>query len=174
MNIEKNYHDFMKICDGIFQNPDEIFSFLFKKGYFFAPASSRFHGSFEGGLFKHSIEVANELQVLTKNMHLEWSDERSPVVIGLFHDLCKMDEYEEVEGIYQRRKDMLLTGHGEKSVILAQQFMHLTNEEILCIRYHMGAFEHDDISSYSNAVKVCENVLWTHTADMVASQVVGI
>ena len=34
--------------------------------------------------------------------------------------------------------DTFPLGHGEKSVLIAQQFIRLTGEEILAIRWHMG------------------------------------
>ena len=56
--------------------------------------------------------------------------------------------------------------------MLAAMYVRLTEEEILCIRYHMGAFgDKAEQDAYSKAVQKNENVLWTHTADMYASQV---
>lgn len=53
--------------------------------------------------------------------------------------------------------------------------MTLTEEEIMCIRYHMGAFvEKEELRDYTGAVHRYANVLWTHQADMLASHVVGI
>ena len=50
----------------------------------------------------------------------------------------------------------------------------LTEEEKLCIRYHMGAFvDQKEWSYYSRDVNICPNVLFTHTADMIASQING-
>lgn len=67
---------------------------------------------------------------------------------------------------------MILTGHGEKSVILALQHTQLTDEEIMCIRYHMGAYEGEKIwNNLGQAIRRYHNILWTHTADMVASQI---
>ena len=68
------------------------------------------------------------------------------------------------------------------SILLAQQFLQnhisaprLTQEEIACIRYHMGAFtDKVEWNYYTNAIKTYPNVLWTHTADMVASQIYDI
>lgn len=51
----------------------------------------------------------------------------------------------------------------------------LTEEEKMCIRYHMGAFtEKSEWEFYSRAVRRYPNVLWTHTADMIASQIKGV
>lgn len=51
----------------------------------------------------------------------------------------------------------------------------LTEEEIMCIRYHMGAFcDKSEWNDYTRAVHKYTNVLWTHQADMLASHVEGV
>lgn len=51
----------------------------------------------------------------------------------------------------------------------------LTVEEIMCIRYHMGAFcDKSEWNDYTRAVHKYTNVLWTHQADMLASHVEGV
>ena len=63
-------------------------------------------------------------------------------------------------------------GHGSKSILVLSPHIMLTEEESFCIRYHMGAFtDKDEWRFYSEAVHLYPNVLWTHTADMVASQI---
>ena len=55
------------------------------------------------------------------------------------------------------------------------KYFTLTEEEILCIRYHMGAFtEKEEWNDYTRAVNKYATVLWTHTADMLASHVEGV
>lgn len=85
--------------------------------------------------------------------------------------------------IYRHRKkngmedttDILLKGHGDKSVMLLSQFYTLTEEEVMCIRYHMGAFtDKSEWNDYTRAVHIYPNVLWTHQADMLASHVEGV
>lgn len=56
--------------------------------------------------------------------------------------------------------------------MLLSQFMTLTEEEIMCIRYHMGAYEKDDWVQFDLAIKKYPNVLFTHTADMYASKLI--
>ena len=48
-------------------------------------------------------------------------------------------------------------------------------EEILCIRYHMGAFvDQKEWNDYTRAVHMCPNILWTHTANMIAAHILEI
>lgn len=150
---------------------------LDEMNFFTAPASTRFHGNYEGGLFDHSFEVAKALVRLTEYNNLDWKREKSPYIIGMFHDLCKADYYisNGTGHAWERNDDCLLKGHGEKSVMLLSQFYTLTEEEIMCIRYHMGAFtSKEEWSDYTRAVHTYPNVLWTHHADMIASHVHGI
>lgn len=161
---------------------NEMFSDLDKRGYFEAPASAYYHGSTPGGLFLHSFVVAKTLVKLTKANNLVWQDERSPIIIGLFHDLCKMDEYiptyeinSDAPPTYKHTCETLYKGHGDKSVMILSEYMSLTAEEIACIRYHMGAFtDKEEWNYYTRAVNMCPNVLWTHHADMLAAHVTQI
>ena len=145
------------------------------RGFFIAPASTKFHGNYGGGLFDHSYLVAQHLYDLTEQCGLQWERPRSPILVGLFHDLCKIDQYKKVEGHYEYNTDTLLKGHGDKSVMMLSRYFQLTEEEIMCIRYHMGAFcDKEEWGDYTRAVHKYPNVLFTHTADMLASHVNGV
>ena len=148
-------------------------------GYFTAPASTKYHGCYEGGLFDHSAKVAETLVELTICNKLKWQNPRSPWVVGMFHDICKMDCYnpsvDEENRTYSYSEDTLYKGHGDKSIILLSPFLSLTHEDIACIRYHMGAFtEKDEWKYYTRAIQKYPNVLWTHHADMIASHIKGV
>lgn len=147
---------------------------LDNKGFFTAPASAGHHGNYAGGLFDHSFEVMLQLGELTCYLDLEWEKRRSPYLVGMFHDLCKIDAYKQVNGVYQYDDDAP-KGHGDKSILYLSKFVDLTREEELCIRWHMGAFdEKENWQHYTDAIREYSNVLWTHTADMYASQTKGI
>lgn len=145
-------------------------------GFLHAPASTRFHGNYEGGLFDHSHAMVEILCDFTEFLKLEWSRPESPFIIGLFHDLCKADAYklENSDPPKYSHVDTILKGHGEKSVMIASTLLRLTEEEVYCIRFHMGAFNHEEMNEYSRAVEKFPNVLWTHTADMIASKIIGV
>lgn len=148
-------------------------------GFFTAPASTKYHGAYEGGLFDHSLEVAKQLINLTDKLGLKWASPTSPLIVGLFHDLCKCDNYVwDIESdSYKYNPDIIIPGHGEKSVIMTQKLIgFLTDEEIACIRWHMGAYETDPKmwDYYGRAIEKYPNVLYAHTADMIASKIVGV
>lgn len=173
--------------------PPYLSNDLKENGFFTAPASTKYHGAFEGGLFEHSWNVTKVLVTLTKDNGLTWQRPESPYIIGMFHDLCKMDLYrhpmsdvvlhawdakgqEDIREVYttkwEHNPDTLLKGHGDKSVMLLSQYLPLTMEEILCIRYHMGAFvDQREWSDYTRVIHQYNTVLWTHHADMIASHI---
>ena len=156
--------------------PFDATAYLTERGFFTAPASTKYHGACEGGLFEHSMNVTRALVELTKNNGLKWERKESPWIIGFFHDLCKIDQYKPLpEGGYEFVKNTMLKGHGDKSVMLLSQLTTLTEEEIACIRYHMGAFcEKEEWNDYTGAIHKWPNVLWTHMADMIAAHVMEV
>ena len=152
-----------------------LLQYLRDGGFFDAPASIKHHGTYTGALYDHSLAVTGSLLRLTMRLELKWERERSPYIVGMFHDLCKIDAYRLNDEKWEYNNATLLTGHGEKSVILLQRFLTLTEEEMLCIRWHMGAF--DDKENWNRYGRACEkypNVLYTHTADMIAARVLGV
>lgn len=157
---------------------EEFMAWLENESFFAAPASTKYHGAYAGGLFNHSYRVTMQLLKLTNALELKWQNPRSPFIVGMFHDLCKIDQYVPIEGtdgaMWEYNDECAFKGHGDKSVILLSQFFQLTEEEILCIRYHMGAYETEDWDGYDRAIRKYETVLWTHTADMHASKVQGV
>lgn len=178
---EKNIKDFREFMQNRVNNSIVLSNFLDELGYFTAPASVSHHSNYIGGLYDHSKRVAIELQYLTVKLNLRWDHSSSPFTVGMLHDLCKCDDYVmDDNGVWIYNKNKLLPGHGDKSVMLAQQVMTpvqggITDEEMYCIRWHMGAF--DDAanwSCYTAAVRAYPNVLYTHTADMIASQIIEI
>lgn len=178
----------MKLPDGTPLISLDMLDWLVGNGFFKAPASTKYHGNYEGGLFDHSCAVMKALVDLTEKNGLEWRNPSSPYIIGMFHDLCKIDQYRhpitgramDGQPIYDHAEweyntETLLKGHGDKSVMLLSQHMKLTEEEVLCIRYHMGAFtDKEEWRDYTRAVHRYPNVLWTHHADMIASHVHGV
>lgn len=162
---------------GSFTNFDALRSHLIKAGFFEAPASTKYHGNYAGGLCDHSINVAEVLIDLTEKLNLSWQRSESPLIIGFFHDLCKIDNYvlEPDFEKWEYNTNTLYKGHGDKSLMLLSSLLLLTEEEAACIRYHMGAFTKEtEWSDYTSAIHKFPNVLFTHTADMVAAHIMEI
>ena len=163
---------------------------LITDGFLTAPASTKYHGNYAGGLFDHSVNVARVLCNLTQLNSLIWKndenqdagdDSDSPLLVGILHDLCKIDQYKKIsegsEFPYMYDNSPLIKGHGTKSAFYVWKYgiTRVTEEELACIIYHMGAFTSEkEWGDYNNAVKMYPNVLWTHTADMIASQIMEV
>lgn len=156
----------------------ESMNWLKKNNFFKAPASSKYHLAYEEGLFEHSKNVAKVLDELTTKLDLHWERPESPWIIGFFHDLCKTDQYiwNPVLHKYDWNTDQPVFGHGDKSIIYIEEHLFkLTDEEKACIRWHMGAFDDKtNWSNYTEAIHQYPNVLYTHTADMIASHIIEI
>lgn len=165
-----NVRLFRELSKGVL--PEEVTEWCIFNGFLDAPAAAKHHGNHEGGLFGHSYMVAIELCDLTEKLGLKWQKERSPMLVGLMHDLCKIDQYVKDEKGEWHYQETEVKGHGDKSVIYLSELMELTEEEEACIRYHMGAFTDKEYwKDYTAAVQKFPNVMWTHAADMWASQI---
>jgi hypothetical protein len=174
---------------GFYSVTGDFREWLISQGFFVKPAAISHHGNYTGGLFDHSLEVMGCLVEMTKKFDIKWQDERSPYLVGMFHDLCKLDDYidENASDVvvmgtgspvsndpqWVKNPSCILSGHGDKSVIMLSQFLTLTEEEIFCISFHMGAYETSRWNQFDAAIRKYETVLWTHTADMYASKVIG-
>ncbi len=165
------------------QGIEELISFLEKTDFFTAPASTRFHGSFEGGLVEHSLKVYEILDYKVKNnvLNLEVPDDTIKIV-SLLHDICKLNFYKvdyrnaknalgEWEKVpYYTIDDTIPYGHGEKSVMMISEYIKLTPEEKYSIRWHMGYTEPKELyNTIGAAYKKYPLALMMHEADLEAT-----
>lgn len=136
---------------------DKLLEWLEKSDFFTAPASTRHHSAYRGGLCQHSINVYKRLVKLLEMEYGEnWQKKVSPesvAIMGLLHDVCKVETYVEdfrnvkdengnwIKKPYYKVEDSLPYGHGEKSVYIISAFMKLTREEALAINWHMGEYD---------------------------------
>lgn len=160
------------VDSGLLQNMKTT---LVERNFFSAPAALKHHGNFPGGLFYHSLVVAKLLDEYSTKCELEWERKESPLIVGILHDMCKTDDYVLKNGEYIWNQNQKYFGHGLKSVEIISEFFELTEQEKKCIRFHMGAFvDKSQWPEYSGAARTEPNILWTHLADMYASQILGI
>lgn len=150
-----------------------LINFLNKSDYFIAPSSTTHHCNYEGGLVEHSLNVYELLK--EKNARYKLGISKDTVIItGLLHDLCKVNLYKKVDNNDGTFKyiwdDKFPCGHGEKSIIIAQRYIKLTDEECMMIRYHMGLTENGVEKSFYTAIGNNKNVLALHFADWEASR----
>lgn len=167
------------------EGADRLLAFLESSDFFTAPASTRFHGSHEGGLVEHCLNVYDCLcdnlsrPRFKETYGLEFSEE-SVALVALLHDLCKVNFYEESrrnvkengvwrEVPYYTVNDRLPYGHGEKSVYIASGYMRLTRDEAFAIRYHMGFSGKEDPNQISSALEMFPLAFALYVADMEAT-----
>ena len=157
--------------------------------FFTAPASTRYHGNYPGGLCEHSLDVydmavrlaetfSEEIrrQYLVLNRPYSKQDfMESLAVASLFHDLCKVNFYtirpRNRSIAYVVDEQLPFGGHGSKSVyVLSKYLKDIKDEEAIAINCHMGFSRSED-----NSVSVGESfeyspLAWIiHTADSAAT-----
>lgn len=144
-------------------------------GFFTSPASTKYHLSVPGGLLQHSINVAEAAMELCETPRFKTCDKRAVFVAALLHDICKAGKYIEKPGGGYRYEDTRMLGHGEESVILIQHWAHLTDKEILAIRWHMGAYSGEkDWNTLRKVYDSCPEALCVHMADMIATHIMEV
>ena len=115
---------------------------------------------------------------LMKKEVLQGYTKETIAIVSLLHDVCKVDLYKPQLGkekiAYEYNTKSFPAGHGEKSIFIIQRFMNLTDEEILAIRWHMGAFD-DAVRGGSRdinaAYKRSKLAVYLHLADMAATYI---
>ena len=154
--------------------------------FFTAPASTRYHGAYEGGLLEHSLNVYDCLcdqlsrRRVRETYGFQYSEE-SIAIVSLLHDLCKTNFYKVsmrnvkdetghwVSAPYYTIEDTLPYGHGEKSVYIISGYMRLTRDEAFAIRYHMGFSGPEDANQVGKALEMFPLGSFLFMADMEAS-----
>lgn len=144
--------------------------------YFTAPASTRFHGNHKHGLMLHSYYVYLLLKEKNEKYGLNLAKE-SLIIVGLLHDLCKVNQYKENKlrnGERSKAKpyeyeDCMPLGHGVKSMRIIEQFIKLTDEEAMLIRWHMGSFDYDYKYNSAAVRTLAPAIIAVQTSDMEAS-----
>jgi 23S rRNA maturation-related 3'-5' exoribonuclease YhaM len=173
-------------------NMEDLICWLCNTDFFTAPASMKYHNSYEEGLAEHSLAVYYLLK--EKNEKFNLFGEDTCIITGLLHDICKVNFYtKEKKNVkkgtkvneYGREvanwveeevyvvKDMNPLGHGEKSVITIMEFMMLTKLEQAMIRWHMGGFEpKESYLTLNNALDMYPAIAALHTADLEATYLI--
>jgi hypothetical protein len=162
------------------ENMDKLIHFLETSDFFAAPASTRFHLAYEGGLAEHSWNVYNVFNDKIKTYSLKFAKD-SVALCGLLHDICKTNFYKRGKknvkeaGKWTEKEvwiveDSLPFGHGEKSVYLLQKYIELTDEEALTIRWHMGFTEPKEVWTHMReAADLYPVVMALNIADLEAA-----
>lgn len=189
MGIEEAQEKFVEIYNSYIkrEGSENLLDWLITTDFFTAPASSKFHSAYEGGLCMHSINVFNRyVRLLTMEYGENFTEKismESVAIIALLHDVCKINFYKteyrnvKVDGQWVQQPyysicDTLPYGHGEKSVYIISGFMRLTREEAMAINWHSGGFD-DRVKGGSYAMSEAyykfPNAMIFHSADIMAT-----
>ena len=166
---------------------EDLLGWLSTTDFYTAPASSRYHGNFSGGLVTHSLNVYHRLCDLGRMYGFDEdpANTESVAVVALFHDLCKVNFYKvstrnvkndrtgqwEKVPFYAFDEQYPFGGHGSKSLFLVMNFMKLSPDEAAAINCHMGPWDRQD---YGKPGEVFNNNLlaWLlHVADEAATYI---
>lgn len=162
---------------------EDVINYLDKSDFYTAPASTKFHCNYEGGLAEHSLNVYNNLKWLTDGKDF---DPNSIIICAILHDICKTYFYttemrnKKVNGAWVQEpfytvKDEMPLGHGEKSCFIISEFIKLTKEELYAIRWHMGLGEPKENYNYmSEAFNKYPLAVYLHMADLMATYITEV
>jgi hypothetical protein len=150
--------------------------------FYTCPSSAKYHSNFEGGNAEHSLNVCELFKEKCERYNINIPI-NSIYICGIFHDLCKVNFYfKEIGSVKKNGKwteeeiwkinDKFPILHGYKSVIMLQNFIRLSEFEILAISHHMGLPE-DYVSrmAYNNAVEKYPAIVLLHSADLESSHI---
>ena len=170
------------------EGSDKLLEYLTssKSDFFTAPASTRYHSAYAGGLAQHSLNVYHCMKDYMARERVAQvygltASEETIAVTALLHDICKVNFYKtdyrnskDDQGVWEKVPyytidDKLPYGHGEKSVYIISGFMRLSRDESFAIRYHMGFSGNEDKNSVGRAFELFPLAFALSTADMEAS-----
>ncbi len=170
------------------EGADKLLDYLASQScdFFTAPASTRFHGAYEGGLCEHSLNVYDCLcdymqRDRVKTLYGLSCSPETCAIVALLHDVCKTNVYKPSfrnvkndRGVWEKvpsydYEDALPYGHGEKSVYILSGFLRLTREEAFAIRFHMGFSGTEEVRLVSDAFEKFPLAYALHNADMEAT-----
>lgn len=159
---------------------EKIISFLEKTDFFEAPASTKYHDNYKGGLCAHSLKVYEIFEILHQAFKLDINI-NSIILTSLLHDICKINCYIKdkknvkvgqnwVQEDYWKFDDKNPIGHGHKSVIiLLKEGLSLNDFEINSIVTHMNGYDKSDLFNSSDVYKIDDKTSWLHVADFIAT-----
>ena len=166
--LEMQRDRFLKIYDeqiGDREGKEALREWLLSDGcdFFTAPASTKYHGNYTGGLCEHSLDVYDmavgleglyrdniRKQYLVLNRPYDRDQfMESMTIAALFHDLCKANFYKaKVNGRnmnYTVDEQLPFGGHGSKSIYMLSKYLKdIRDDEAIAINCHMGFSRSED------------------------------
>lgn len=160
--------------------------------FYKCPASTKYHGNYEGGLLDHSLLVCSVAIGIYESMSkisakkMETISRDNIIISALLHDVCKANYYQKgtknvkIDGSWKLVEtyevdDQFPFGHGDKSVVLLSMWgLKMTTSEMLAIKWHMANFDlpyGQAQKTFLEAKMMCPLVSIILSADNLSSQV---
>ena len=200
--IQKNKETFIELLSSIKRegsNIDKLVAKLEASDFFTAPASTKYHGAYEGGLCDHSLCVYYNLKSLVTSKGL--ADQIAPesiIITALLHDFSKMNLYrteyrnKKFYSDYGSKKDeagrfdwvaeayyatvpdeerFIYGSHEETSEYMVRRYIPLTLEESAAILNHHAGMGYDSTQGgvSSKVMSAFPLAALLHCADMLAT-----
>lgn len=165
---------------------EELLEYMDEIGFSTSPASTQFHGAYDGALAEHSVNVlecAEKIGVALLGGAEYNKIQDSVIICSILHDLGKCGQFGKplyVPNIlksgklsetkpYEMNKDLMTLPHEVVSCIEATKFIDLTEEEQRAIAWHNGLY-----GCFKYDIQGKETILYMiiHWADMWASRIV--
>ena len=197
MSNKENIEKFENLLQSVNREGINILlTFIRKSDFYTAPASTRYHSCHECGLLEHTLNVYDRLMNKCKDTLWQGNTiikNENIVISALLHDICKTYFYgtelknkkvyketgskSDSNGRYDWETvpsytidDKIPYGHGEKSVMMIEEFIKLEPMERYAIRWHMGFTEpKENWNTIGMAIKKYPLVLALHEADIEAT-----
>lgn len=163
-------------------NIKELIECMEDGGFYESPCSGAHHLAEPGGLLEHSLNVLTLARELARAWESTISEE-SITISALLHDLGKMGDHGKPNYAENYLKDgsrssakpyitntnLVYIPHEVRSVMIAERYIHLTEEEERAILWHNGLY-----SSFKYDIPGKETPLYMilHFSDMWASRII--
>ena len=172
---------------------EDLLEVMEENGFFTAPASSGGgrHNSEEGGLAEHSLNVYKTAVNLTKALMGPISRnsknfQNSLAIVCLLHDLGKIGDHGKKAYVpnilksgkqsdskpWERNKDLTNIPHSTRSVLIAERWIDLTEDEEYAILYHDGLYDRETGGMAVIQGHETKLLMILHWADMWSSRVI--
>lgn len=198
IQISDNRDKFIELVNSIEREgfmKENLINKLLNSDFFTAPASTKYHGAYAGGLCEHCLHVYYNLVNLNEMNGCNF-DEDTMKIVALFHDLSKMNFYEtyfqnkkkyhaagkkhdeggsfdwEAVSAYKVKdsKDRFIFGNHEQTAeFMLRSYCPLTYAESIAILHHHAGMSwdcaQDNITEVYNRYPLA---MMLHLADMIA------
>lgn len=165
--INENFETFKDLLRSTERHDiDNLIKYLEESDFKLAPASTKYHNSYKGGLLEHSLQVYKEVKKLNQIYNYYGIPEDNIIIMCLLHEIYKINYYSIeyrntktetgtwIKQPYYTVTDMYPIGTSEKSIIMLQYIIKLTDIEITNIRNQKG--EIYGVNNINNTTKLLD------------------